>query len=579
MAFKNSDISRARRTSIANKTSEHFQQLEARQLLAASPFLESTGRLVVLGTAGNDTIVISKDPKNAARILASVNGVVTGFNNAHVKNVRVDGGNGADVIRTDESTGALSQPMFFLGGGGNDTLISTAGGDCLIGAYGNDVIIAATGSNWIDAGPGADKVFSGAGNDTVVGAAAGDYVSDAGGVNSIVAPGATVIKAAIPATIAGVPQWKGTTTVTPTPTPIPPTPAPVTPPVAVPATGNTANNGNTKFIIGVWAQPHYSFAKWKARGVNTTMYYSQTTDLETYSKAALDNGLMMIRQPNWSNLAADKKWTNLIGYIQGDEPDYRGIPASQLAADYAKMKAAYPSMPVVVNFNGAGPLWGYSTVTQAGYKEYLKTADWISQDLYPMNGHNRPNALDAPGQAAALLSQWSGGKRQITILEASDMEATGVPAHYPGVTADQFRAQVWNAVISGSTGIVYFPQRIGGAGFLWENMTPAVEAEMKTTNARLTRIGDAIMAPMNPVGVNATASSGLRVTWRKYGGKTYMIALNNTNTTIAAGKITATGITANTTATVDSENRTIAVKGGVITDSFKPYEAHVYLVG
>jgi len=242
------------------------------------------------------------------------------------------------------------------------------------------------------------------------------------------------------------------------------------------------------------------------------------------------------------------------------------------------LKAAYPTMPVVMNLNGAGPLWGYSTVTQAGYKEYLKTADWISQDLYPLNGHNRPGALDAPGQAAALLSQWSGGKRQITIIEASDMEATGVPANYPGPTADQLRAEVWNAVISGSTGIVYFPQRIGGAGFLWENMIPAVEAEMKTTNARLTRIGDALMSQMNPTGITATTSTGLRVTWRKYGGKTYLIALNNTNTTIAAGKITTTGVTANTTATVDSENRVIVVKAGVITDTFKPYESHVYLV-
>ena len=288
--------------------------------------------------------------------------------------------------------------------------------------------------------------------------------------------------------------------------------------------------------------------------------------------------LLTSRTGPGDNIAADKKWTNLIGYIQVDEPDYRGISPATLAVDYAKMKAAYPTMPVVMNLNGAGPLWGYSSVTQAGYKEYLKTADWISQDLYPIAGHNRPSALDAPGQAAALLSQWSGGKRQITIIEAADMEAPNPQGNYPGVTADQFRAEVWNAIIGGSTGIVYFPQRIGGAGFLWENMTPAVEAEMKTTNARLTRIGDAIMAQMNPVGITATPSTGLRVTWRKYGGKTYLIALNNTNTTIAAGKISTTGVTANTTATVDSENRAIAVKGGVITDTFKPYEAHVYLV-
>jgi hypothetical protein len=32
-------------------------------------------------------------------------------------------------------------------------------------------------------------------------------------------------------------------------------------------------------------------------------------------------------------------------------------------------------------------------------------------------------------------------------------------------------------------------------------------------------------------------------------------------------------------ASVDGEGRSVAIKGNVITDSFKPYEAHVYVVG
>ena len=168
---------KAPRGRINRAACEHVQALENRQMLAAAPFLESTGRLVVFGTAGNDTIVISR---NATSVLANVNGVSTAFNNNYVKNIRVDAQDGADVIRTNESTGLLAQPMYFLGGNGNDTIISTAGGDCLIGAYGNDVIIASTGANWIDAGPGADRVFSGLGNDTVMGAAVGDCDSRTG---------------------------------------------------------------------------------------------------------------------------------------------------------------------------------------------------------------------------------------------------------------------------------------------------------------------------------------------------------------------------------------------------------------
>ncbi|HYE20229.1 MAG TPA: calcium-binding protein, partial [Tepidisphaeraceae bacterium] len=482
-------------------------------------------------------------------------------------------------VRASEQYGAVSQPMFFLGAAGNDTLISTTGDDALIGSTDNDVIVASKGNNYLDAGPGADKTFSGVGNDTILGGGGGDYILDAGGTNTINAPGVTVVKAAIPATIAGVPQWSGGVA-TPAPTPVP-TPVPQPPPTTPPVTpGQTANGGSSKFVIGVWSQSPWRLASWKARGINTAIGYESmggTVSVDQFSQYAQNAGLMMIRHPNWANLAGDKKWSNLIGWMHDDEPDGHGTPASKLQADYAKMKAAWSNMPVMVNFNGSTVLWGYGTTTAAGYQAYMKGADWISQDLYPIASHNRPSALDAPGLASAKLAQLSGGKRQIAVIEAADMELPNPRGDYPGVTADQFRAEVFNAVIAGATGIVYFPQRIG-KGFLWENMTPAVEAEMVKTNGRLARLGDAIMSAMNPAGVKVAAdNAALKVTWRKHGGKTYMIVLNNSAATVS-GKLTATGVTANTTATVDGEGRSVAVKNGQIADTFKPYEAHVYVV-
>ncbi|MEZ0264920.1 MAG: calcium-binding protein, partial [Phycisphaerae bacterium] len=365
------------------------ERLERRQMFAASAFVESTGRLVVWGTAGNDTITVSMDPKNAANVLVNANGKTWSFASAHVKHVRVEAGAGADVVRSSEQYGAVSQPMFFLGAAGNDTLISVTGDDALIGSTDNDVVIASKGNNYLDAGPGADKVFSGAGNDTILGGGGGDYLLDAGGTNTVTAPGVTVVKAAIPATIAGVPQWSGSgAAATPAPTPVPtpiPTPAPqppaTTPPTPAP-TSQTANGGSSKFVIGVWSQSPWRLASWKARGINTAVGYESmggTVSVDQFSQYAKDAGLMMIRHPNWANLAGEKKWTNLIGWMHNDEPDGHNTPASVLQADYAKMKAAWSNMPVMVNFNGSTVLWGYGTTTAAGYQAYMKGADWISQ--------------------------------------------------------------------------------------------------------------------------------------------------------------------------------------------------------
>ena len=62
----------------------------------------------------------------------------------------------------------------------------------------------------------------------------------------------------------------------------------------------------------------------------------------------------------------------------------------------------------------------------------MKGADWVGNDLYPITAHNRASALDAPGLAVQRLAQWSGGKREFAVLEASDQQLPGHP-EYPGL--------------------------------------------------------------------------------------------------------------------------------------------------
>jgi hypothetical protein len=557
------------------------ESLEARQLLAAA-FIEGGGRLVVRGTPGNDTITIAKDPSNSGEIRVSFNGQTFDFAANRVKQVKVEAGAGNDLVQSDVSEGSIDAPMLFVGDRGNDTLVTATADDALIGGGDADVLLAKAGSNYVNGGSGNDKIFVGFGSDTLVGEGGSDYLSDAGGKRTVV--GATrsdiVVTAALPAVI---PSATDANPVTPPdsagPSPVPtPTPTPVPKPDPVPPVVNNPQPASkSPFVIGVWSQPHWSFDKWQARGINTVVGYeslSGTVSVEKFSEEAVKRGLYMIRHPN-KDAAKDRDQKNLLAWMLNDEPDYHNTPFQTVVNDYNKLKAVDKDIPVFVNFSGASALWHYGPYGEADYKKYLAGADWVGNDIYPITAHNRPSALDATGKAAALLSKWSGGKRQFAVIEASDQQLPGRQLAYPGVNADQFRAQVFSSVIAGATGIIYFPQKIGG-GFLFDAMNPQVEAEMKKVNARLTRIGDALMTQKDPSGVNVDVDGPLQVTWRKHNGKTYAVVLNLSNKAVTA-KMDVKGVSG--TANVDGEGRTVTIKNGTISDSFKPYEAHVYVVG
>jgi hypothetical protein len=554
------------------------ESLENRQLLAGSAFMEGYGNMLVRGTDGNDQIKISKDPTNSSEIRVEVNGQKWDFSSAWVKRIKVEAKRGNDRVEADTAYGSIDAGMLFLGDAGSDTLISETGGDALIGGGEADVLFATTGNNYVNGGAGNDRLFTGPGNDTMVGEGGNDYFQSAGGNNKIDKGSGTntVVDAPLPST---VPTAGGVMQSVPTPKPVTPpssTPKPTPAPQPLPQ----QQTSGQPFVIGVWSQPHWSFDKWKGRGINTVVGYeslSGTVSVDKFSQEALKRNLYMIRHPNWQDPSKDRAYKNLLAWMHNDEPDYRYIAPDKLVADYRKLKAVDPNKPVFVNFNGGGALWGYGPYKEADYKKWMAGADWISQDLYPITAHNRPWELDAPGEAVDLLSKWSGGKRQFAVIEASDQELPGRQEAYPGVNPDQFRAEVFNAVISGATGIIYFPQRIG-KGFLFDDMKPNVEAEMKKTNARLAAIGSALMSAENPSGVSIDVDGALRATWRKHNGKTYFVVLNNSNQYVST-RMDVSGVANNTTVKVDGENRTVKVSNNEISDSFKPYEAHVYVVG
>ena len=334
------------------------------------------------------------------------------------------------------------------------------------------------------------------------------------------------------------------------------------------------------FMIGVWSQPPSMMRHWKSFGVNTLVGYESqggTISLNRWKRAAASNGFFTIRPPG-TNPAQDNGDKKLLAWMLPDEPDYRGTDPPILASLYANLKSVNPRLPIFVNYAGGKVIGWLGPVSQADYNDYLAATDWVGNDIYPVTGWNQPQSLDASAQVATRLSAWSGGKPQIAVIETSNQLLPYVPAGTPGVTAGQFRAEVWATINHGATGIVYFPQQIGN-GFHYDATPPSVSKQMKLENARLQSLGAVLQSTFNPDGFGLNLDPSLQGSWRSYGGKNYFIVSNATGSTIASAGIGLNGVTSGpVSASVAGENRSVPLQNGTLTDSFTAYETHVYVV-
>jgi hypothetical protein len=341
-----------------------------------------------------------------------------------------------------------------------------------------------------------------------------------------------------------------------------------------------ATAGPDFFLIGAWSQPRGSFDKWKARGINTMVQYeSAAATIDEWTEAAVERDLYMIRRPR-PGVVADAGQKNLIAWAHPDEPDIpsTGHDAAYIAEEYAKWKGVNPDMPIFVNFSGGWVNAWQGNLSRSGYAPFIKNTDWISSSIYPVTGWDRPADLDAAGKAVDRLEKWSEGKPQFAVLETSDQELAWAPKDIPGPTAGQFRAQVWDSVIRGAKGVIYFPQKFKPQ-FSFDNTTPEVAEEMTVQNARLAALSEVLVTSPDPTGVAATAAGPLQVGWRYHEGRAYFIVLNMSGKALKNQTIGLHGVGRNGEVAVEGEDRSVAMKKGRIVDGFEPYAAHVYSIG
>ncbi len=346
------------------------------------------------------------------------------------------------------------------------------------------------------------------------------------------------------------------------------------------------------FPVAVWLQNPVNAARYRAAGIN--LYVGLWKGPTRGQLAELKkHGMRVICAQNAFGLEHRDDAT-IVGWMHGDEPDNaqsrgRGkgygppILPAKIVENYQKLRKADPSRPVLLNL-GQGVAWdqyvgrGTRTNHPEDYPRYIKGCDIASFDIYPACHENRAVArkLWLVADGVSRLRKWSGDRKVVW----NCIECTHISNPKAKATPQQVRAEVWMSLVRGSRGLIYFchqfkPKFIESGLLADEAMLTGVTR----TNKQIHRLAGVLNSPAitDRVKVASSADVPVEATARRHGGAVYVFAagMRDGNTTAT---FTVAGVKGSAKAEVIDEGRTLAVREGVFSDAFGPWDVHLYKI-
>jgi hypothetical protein len=345
------------------------------------------------------------------------------------------------------------------------------------------------------------------------------------------------------------------------------------------------------FPLAVWLQNPAKAAQYKAAGINTyvALWRGPTDEQLAQLKA---NGMYVICSQNAAGLA-HKEDPTIIAWMHGDEPDnaqrIRGekgygppILPAKIVEDYKKRKENDPSRPVLVNL-GQGVAWdqyigrGVRRNHPEDYLEYVQGCDIASFDIYPACHEHRDVAgkLWFVADGVTRLKKWAGDGRRVW----NCIECTHISNPDAKATPQQVKAEVWMSLVRGSQGIIYFVHQFKPvsieAGLLADpEMLPAATA----INKQIQELALVLNSPSieGAVAVESSADVPVEVLVKRRGSDLFVFAVAMRG---GASRPTFT-IKDSAVATVEvlGESRSVLLRGGRFSDTFQPWDVHLYRV-
>jgi hypothetical protein len=302
-------------------------------------------------------------------------------------------------------------------------------------------------------------------------------------------------------------------------------------------------------------------------------------------------------------LFADDHTANFV-YDEPDMNEVDGTLNNQLTSqsflsEADAVRKADPTRPIYSNFGKcfSVPGWnGCHTDNQSprpSYRQllaqYCQSADIMSADYYGYASAGNP---DDGGDLSNYYGAWSYG--QAVAFEKSTCGSTKpvlgfVETGHPlaggtTITPAQTEAAVWDEIMHGANGVIYFVHDFYNTGFTEDGLLTTQAAAKPTVaavDAELHALAPWLNTASQP-GVTVTSTGGVPVTtmMKTSGGHRYLFAMADGNARMpVSGATTATFTLASPGSghsRVYGESRTFDASSGRITDQFGAYQLHVY---
>ncbi len=259
----------------------------------------------------------------------------------------------------------------------------------------------------------------------------------------------------------------------------------------------------------------------------------------------------------------------------------RRMPAETLE-DYQRIKAGDPSRPVFMTLTGNFlPFFKkYDEQARKRYPDYIRAADVIGYDIYPIYGWNKPEWLHLVHDATDLLVRMAGSRPVYAWIETSKGSRwTGELERQKEVRPEHIRAEVWMAICRGATVIGYFTH-IWKPRYQQFGVPPENRKALREINDQIIRLAPAILGDPPRRAVKISCDGGdvkLDVMAREKDSELYLFCVNYDERAIPArATIAVEGVAAGTNIEVVDEGRAIRSDAGSFADQFEPLAVHIY---
>ncbi len=348
------------------------------------------------------------------------------------------------------------------------------------------------------------------------------------------------------------------------------------------------------FPVGVWLQQPANAQAFRDVGINLFVGLWQGP-----TPAQLDAlrvaGMPVIADQNDVTLARLDEPV-LVGYLQQDEPDNAQadgaggygpcIDPAEIIVRYETMRSRDPSRPVLLNL-GQGvahdldrPYVGRGSACAQRwdqYPEYVKGADIVSFDIYPVTSPYDHIQGDLWRVALGIdrLREWTGDAKPVwAVIETTHINADVRP------TPHDVRAEVWMALIHGARGLFYFSHEwqptFRETGLLHY---PEIREAVTALNRQILDLAPVLNGPTVTDGLQVTSQDAdvpVDILVKRHGGWTYVFAVAMRDAPTVATFELADRRGATGSVDVMGEDRSVAMAAGSFRDSFDGYAVHLY---